>query len=712
MGSSKKLQDALFDTIFRNAPFGIAISQSSGPLGTASEQNVRINPMYERITGRTQQEYEALGWVAMTHPDDIEADLLLFRSLQAGTIDHYTMEKRYVRPDGSLTWVRMTIVALGSTPTFPYSHLCLIEDISEQKSIAHALEESERSKSVLLSHLPGLAYRCDYDRDWTMQFVSDGCFPLTGYPAEALLGNRDLTFNDLIAPEYRERLWEEWLRILPARLPFRQEYEIITADGERKWVLEMGEGVYAEDGTVEALEGIVVDITDQKRTEEALRFSSEHDRWTGLLNRSYLERMLENDAASRTGEKRALISVNLAAIQSLSKVYGFHYTQDLLRQIADALRTLCDERLAACDDRLTLFNTYENRFVLYVKRYEDAAELLRLSEAVADALIPLLAAERIGGGIGVLEIDPNGGRNVDQMLKKLLIASERAMEIPDRYVGISFFDRAMEEDIVRDEELKRELACIAAAGEGPCGLFLEYQPILDVAEDRICGFEALVRLQSKTYGRVSPLDFIPLAEKTKLIIPLGEHILRKACRFLRRLQEAGHRSVSVSVNISAIQLLSDGFSGRFFTILEEEGVPPASMGIELTESVFSMEYQVINRILETLRAAGVHTAIDDFGTGYSSLARERDLSIDCLKIDRSFIQRLSELAPEQAITGDIVSMAHKLGHCAVAEGVETEAQLAYLRGCGCDRAQGFRISPPLDEAAALGFLAAPASVGP
>lgn len=704
MGSSKKLQDALFDTIFRNAPFGIAISQSSGPLGAASEQNVRINPMYERITGRTQQEYEALGWVAMTHPDDIEADLLLFRSLQAGTIDHYTMEKRYVRPDGSLTWVRMTIVALGSTPTFPYSHLCLIEDISEQKSIAHALEESERSKSVLLSHLPGLAYRCDYDRDWTMQFVSDGCFPLTGYPAEALLGNRDLTFNDLIAPEYRERLWEEWLRILPARLPFRQEYEIITADGERKWVLEMGEGVYAEDGTVEALEGIVVDITDQKRTEDALRFSSEHDRWTGLLNRAYLERLLENDAASRTGEKRALIGVNLAAIQSLSKVYGFHYTQDLLRQIADALRTLCDERLTACDDRLTLFNTYENRFVLYVKRYEDTAELLRLSEAVADALIPLLAAERIGGGIGVLEIDPNGGRNVDQMLKKLLIASERAMEIPDRYVGISFFDRAMEEDIVRDEELKRELAYIAAAGEGPCGLFLEYQPILDVAEDRICGFEALVRLQSKTYGRVSPLDFIPLAEKTKLIIPLGEHILRNACRFLRRLQEAGHRSVSVSVNISAIQLLSDGFAGRFFTILEEEGVPPASMGIELTESVFSMEYQVINRILETLRAAGVHTAIDDFGTGYSSLARERDLSIDCLKIDRSFIQRLSELAPEQAITGDIVSMAHKLGHCAVAEGVETEAQLAYLRGCGCDRVQGFLISPPLDEAAALGFL--------
>ena len=181
-----------------------------------------------------------------------------------------------------------------------------VEFLRTEAALKQQLEESERSKYVLLTHLPGLAYRCNYDRDWTMQYVSEGCYDLTGYPPESLLYNRDLSFNELISPEYRELLWNEWKRILKERKPFKYEYEIITAAGEKKWVLEMGQGIYNDKGEVEALEGIVLDISDRKAVEDALKYNNEHDKWTGLYNREYLLQLLERDAKLKKKSKRRL----------------------------------------------------------------------------------------------------------------------------------------------------------------------------------------------------------------------------------------------------------------------------------------------------------------------------------------------------------------------------------------------------------------------
>lgn len=183
---------------------------------------------------------------------------------------------------------------------------------------------------MVLSHLPGLAYRCNYDRDWTVQYASIGCLKLTGYPPESLIYNRDLSFNDLIAPEYREDIWKEWQRILPKRETFKYEYEIITADGQRKWVLELGEGIFNGAGQVEAVEGIVIDITDRKAIEDALKYSNEHDSLTGLYNQSYLVNLLSSDARNPAIGKRAVVGINLSKMQSLTVAYGFYYTQNLI----------------------------------------------------------------------------------------------------------------------------------------------------------------------------------------------------------------------------------------------------------------------------------------------------------------------------------------------------------------------------------------------
>ena len=205
-------------------------------------------------------------------------------------------------------------------------------------------------------------------------------------------------------------------------------------------------------------------------------------------------------------------------------------------------------------------------------------------------------------------------------------------------------------------------------------------------------------------GLVPPLEFIPIAEKSKLIVPLGYQIIHKALQFLKRMKENGYPEVAVSINISAIQLFKIGFVQKIKQMLHEMQADPEKVVLEITESVFASNYQEMNSILGQLKAHGIKIALDDFGTGYSSLARERELNINCLKIDKFFIDKLMTIEPEKTITGDIISIGHKLGHYLVAEGVEHEKQRQYLKERHCDKIQGYLISKPLSEEDALMFL--------
>lgn len=681
----------IFNSIFQQAPIGIAISYNSEP--GSSNEYFNVNSMFEKIIGRSKEELKKVGWAKITHPDDLEEDLKNFRAFMAGDIDSYTMEKRFIRPDGSAVWVNMHVATLNYLNRDKYSHICLIQEITNRKAIEQSLKESERSKSVLLSNLPGLAYRCNLDKDWTMQFVSDGCYELTGYHPEALLHNKHISFNDIIAPEYQDILWAKWTYIVENKLSLKYEYEIITAGGERKWVLEMGEPIYDKQGKVEALEGIIIDITERKKIENELKYNTEHDRLTGLYNRKYLENILKSDLESDSSQKRALVGINISSLQSLTASYGYHYTQEVIKKIADALIKFSTE------NRL-LFCTYESRFAFYFKEYKNKKELTDFCKPIISILESLLKLERIGGGIGVIEIDKNSGE-VDNILKKLLIASERAMEKENDF-DYCFFDSDMEAKIDREEYIKNQLVNIASnKGEG---LFLLFQPVLNLKTNKICGFEALARLNTEKYGLISPMEFIPIAEKTKLIIPIGEKIIYQSFSFLNMLNKSGYNDISVSINVSAIQLLKNDFSDKLLDLIEKMRVSSKNICLEITESVFSADYKEINSIIKRLKEARIHIAIDDFGTGYSSLARERELNVNCIKIDKHFVDKLLKLKPDEAITEDIISMAHKLGHYVVAEGVEVDMQRQYLLASGCDKIQGYLISKPIDEKAAIDFL--------
>jgi PAS domain S-box-containing protein len=555
-----------FDMIFDQAPIGIAIAHSSDPK-SSDDAYVKINSVYEQITGRTKEELINLGWARITHPDDLEENMSKFRKLQAGEIKSYSMEKRYIKPDGSVVWVDMVVASLAPIGENIHSHICFIQDISERKRI-----ENER------------------------------------------------------------------------------------------------------------------------------RYIWEHDRWTGLYNRDYLVSLLEKDIRLKKKTKEALIGISLITVQLLTANYGFQYSQNLIIKAAEALSQHCT------DNRL-LFQPCENQFVFYLFDYKDKKDLVDFSYVIAETLESLFVTERIGGGIGILEVEQNQNEvDIDLLLRRLLIVSERSVSLFEKDFKIRFCDEELEAIVNRERDIVEALTAIAADDHTNDELFLQYQPIMNLRTGSICGFEALARLSTEKLGLVSPAEFIPIAEKTKLILPIGEKVIVKAFSFLNKLKERGYDEISVSINISIKQLLTTDYTSRLFELMREMQINPKKVGIEITESVFVSDYKKINTIIDKLRDAGMCIAMDDFGTGYSSLGREKELKVDSLKIDKLFIDKLLDADINKAITSDIISMAHKLGHCVVAEGVEHEEQLQYLKNHGCDKIQGNLISKPLEEKVALEYL--------
>ena len=281
---SEKLKEneEIFRTVFEQSPIGISIA-------TDYKNISEVNCAFSKITGRSKQELSTINWNEVTHPEEQKAYLNYFDKFKSGEINDYTMIKRYIRPDGTDVWVNLIVVPLKFNNKLQQSHLHLIEDITERIHSEQDLRESERSKAVLLSNLPGMAYRCKYDPDWTMQFVSEGCFDITGYEPESLINNKDISFNALISLEYQNILWDKWIEVLSTKTKLKEEYKIITATGEVKWVFEQGQGIYTEDGEIEALEGLIIDITEQKLKEKEIEYLSYHDYLTGHYNRRFFE---------------------------------------------------------------------------------------------------------------------------------------------------------------------------------------------------------------------------------------------------------------------------------------------------------------------------------------------------------------------------------------------------------------------------------------
>lgn len=467
------------------------------------------------------------------------------------------------------------------------------------------------------------------------------------------------------------------------------------ASGEVRDV-EVFSGPVEVDGR-QLLYSMVYDVTDRKRAEAQVQYLAFHDPLTGLANRSLLHDRLDRALAHalRHGETGALCFLDLDRFKNINDSLGHQAGDQLLRQVAERLRTLLRD-----DD--TLSRSGGDEFILLFPQLEEPGHAALVAERVLQTLAePFLLGERevfVTCSIGI-SLFPLDGAAVESLIQNADAAMYHAKGQGRN--NFQFFQAAMTAQARERLQLENDLRQALSRGE----MQLHYQPQVAAGSGAVIGVEALLRWQHPRLGMVSPARFIPLAEETGLILPLGEWVLRTACAQARKWWEAGLLPVRMAVNVSAKQFRQPGFVDIVDRILGETGFDPACLELELTESVLMDDVQGAILTLTDLKARGIHLAMDDFGTGYSSLSYLRQFPIDRLKIDRSFVSRLPGSNDDEAVVNAIIGLARSLNMAVVAEGVETAEQVQLLQERGCQELQGYFFAKPAPaEAIAAQFL--------
>jgi diguanylate cyclase (GGDEF)-like protein/PAS domain S-box-containing protein len=450
---------------------------------------------------------------------------------------------------------------------------------------------------------------------------------------------------------------------------------------------------------LQAVAHILASATERDRYEEQMRHDGLHDALTGLPNRTLLlDRLRQALArARRDGSRVAVIFLDLDNLKVLNDSLGHQAGDQLLRAIGPRLR-----RELRGTDTVARFGGDEFAVVCsdVTDEHHGAAIAERLVRAF-EAPFVVDGEERFGSAsVGVVITDPQAPREPEELLSDADAAMYRAKERGRGRAEV--FDAGLRARITARLSVERDLRR-ALDGEGR--LWVAYQPYYRLPGRSLAGVEALVRWDHAARGNLAPAEFIPVAEESGLVVPLGAHVLREACAQVARWRrETPYTDLRLTVNVSARQMASPDFVGTVQEVLADTGLEPDSLGLEITEGLLLEETPATALTIELLQTLGVRLLLDDFGTGYSSLRYLQRYALDGLKVDRAFVAGLGEAGDgDGAIVDAIVGMARALGMAVIPEGVETEAQLARLAALGCDHAQGFLLSRPLpaDELEAL-----------
>lgn len=422
-----------------------------------------------------------------------------------------------------------------------------------------------------------------------------------------------------------------------------------------------------------------------------------YDALTGLPNQLYLQEHLPKKIMKNRNEKKAILLIDLCDFRIINMTYGLDYGEQLLKKASMLLK-----QLENGDKRLVRFAS--DQFVLYTERYEDKSDLACLADTANELFSQPIAMEEaehtLRVKVAIVEIDSQD-EGMDILMRDALLSLNRISR--DDSVRHVFFDQAMKNKLERENQIEKELRA-ALLEKNTQKLYLNYQPQVDLKTNGISGFEALARMNSDTYGSISPLEFIDIAERKNLMVPLGQMLLYKACSFIGKLNKRGYRNIKVAVNISGIQLLRDDFMEILLDIFNRTGINRNRLRLEITESIITADFEKIKEKLKRIHGYGIEIAMDDFGTGYSSFSRLEELQLDAVKIDKSFVSTISEDDNRSLITAEIIAMAHKLNLRVIAKGVEDENQKRYLIENSCDVMQGYLFSKPVSEEEAIDML--------
>jgi len=445
-----------------------------------------------------------------------------------------------------------------------------------------------------------------------------------------------------------------------------------------------------EQGNFLGFRGVGSDVTEQRESDEKIAYLARYDTLTGLPNRLMLTEALGESMryAEQWKTRCAFLMIDLDRFKSVNDSLGHQVGDRLLAQVSERLMAVAGEN-EQCG-RLG-----GDEFAIVIRDASDKTRVARIAEAAIAALSQPYDVDHhklyIGASVGSA-LCPNDGNTVEALMRNADLALYRAK---DEGGGLHC---AYEPSLHANAEERRQLEHSLRHAIGKDEFRLNFQPVVDATSEQLVSFEALLRWQSKEHGIVNPGKFIPLAEDTRLIVPIGNWVLHEACR--QAAQWGGQ--LKVAVNVSGEQLLEPGFANHVVRALGDSGLPAQRLEVEVTESIFLRDARTARQTLEEIMAIGCSVALDDFGTGYSSLGYIRALKFSTIKVDRSFVQGAAQGSPESlAIIRAVVAMAQSLEMTTTAEGVETLEEVELVRQLGCNKIQGFHFGRPMEAKEAL-----------
>ncbi len=599
-------------------------------------------------------------------------------------------------PLQDLAWIETLSDMLVVLATSLLLYLLVKKGIDDARLAAQALNlrdraiESSFNAIIISDHsLP----------DSPIEYLNPAFTRITGFPAAEALG-RNWSF--LLGEDADQPAMENIRAALRENKEGRALLRNYRKDGSLFWNDLHLAPVQNESGIVTHFIGILNDVTDSIRYQDELEHQANHDTLTGLPNRNLLkDRLTQSIAyAQRYQRTLAVVFIDLDNFKLINDSLGHQAGDQLLKTVSARIQSC----IRASD---TVARLGGDEFVLLLCDHttESSTECVSMQATLQRVLHEIAQPYQLGPHEFFLTCSmgyalmPDDGNAPDLLLRNADMAMYRAKELGRN--NIQAFVPDLNERIAQRLSMETDLRRALDKGE----FFLCYQPQIDLVTRRVIGMETLIRWQHPQRGLISPLQFIPLAEETGLIVPIGAWVMRTACAQAKAWQDEGLPQVKLSVNLSVRQFIQRDLTASIREILEDTGFPAKYLELELTESLIMHNAELFISVLRELRAIGIELAVDDFGTGYSSLSYLQRFPINRLKIDQSFVRDIADNADSGAISVAIIMLGHSLGLKVIAEGVETIEQLDFLHASGCNEIQGYYFSKPLPADEMRQFLA-------